>query len=190
MKGSMLAWLPGVAIALSVVANGPGLAQQYSPPAPPKEGPAEGTVVRVDLATIPPAITITWYGNQTRPFAVAPDTTFVRHDLNTDRVERIQLRQIFPGDAVSLIVEVGGGPPPRGTIRRGEVVVREARGRVASATGGTLVLSDGRSFALTASPRFIVRGSPVAQPPDLAEKLVIVRVQPLTQQVVEVEVTE
>lgn len=184
-----VAWNPG----LRLVAIAPGLAPPSLPPAaapaPPKEGPAEGTVVRVDLAARPPAVIITWYGNQTRPFTVAPDTAFFRRDLNADRLEPIQLRQIFPGDALSLVVEVGGGPGPRGTIRRGEVLVREARGRVESAIDRTLVFGDGRSFVLAAGARFIVGGSFVAQPPDLAEKLVVVRVQPLTQQVVEVEVT-
>jgi hypothetical protein len=183
-----VAWNPG----LRVVAIAPAVAPPSLPPAalptPPKEGPAEGTVVRVDVAAVPPAVIITWYGNQTRPFTVAPDTVFFRRDLDTNRVEPIQLRQVFPGDALSLVVDVGGGPRPRGAIRRGEVLVREARGRVESAAGRTLVLADGRSFVLAASARFIVGGSVVAQPPDLAEKLVIVRVQPLTQQVVEVEV--
>lgn len=185
-----VAWNPG----LRVVAIAPGLAPPSLPPAavlaPPKEGPAEGTVVRVDLATAPPAVTITWYGHQTRPFAVAPDTAFFRRDLNTNRVVPIQLRQVFPGDAVSLVVEVGGGPRPYGTIRRGEVLVREARGRVESVTDRTVVLGDGRSFVLASSARFIVGGSLVAQPPDLAERLVVVREQPLTRQVVEVEVTD
>ena len=186
--GAAVAWDPG----LHIVSITPGPATPSSPPAavpvPPKQGPAEGTVLRVDLAARLPDLVITWYGNQTRTFTIAPDTAFFRRDLNTNRVEPIQLRQIFSGDAVSLVVEVGGGPRPRGTIRRAEVVVREERGRVESATDRTLVLGDGRSFTLAENPRFIVGGSIVARPPDLVEKSVIVRVQPLTLQAVEVEV--
>jgi hypothetical protein len=186
--GAAVAWDPG----LRVVSITPGPAPPSSPqaavPLPPKRGPAEGTVLRVDLARSPD-IVITWYGNQTRTFTVAPDTAFFRRDLNTNRVEPIQLRQIFSGDAVSLVVEIGGGPRPRGTIRQGEVLVREERGRVESATRRTLVFSDGRSFTLAEDTRFVVGGSIVAWPPDLAEKPVVVRVQPFTLQVVEVEVT-
>jgi hypothetical protein len=69
------------------------------------------------------------------------------------------------------------------------VLVREETGRVESATDRTLVLSDGRSFALAENTRFVVGGSITAWPPDLAEKSVIVRRQPFTLQVVEVEVT-
>ena len=187
--GAVVAWDPG----LHIVSITPGPAPPSSPPAavpvPPKTGPAEGTVLRVDLGVPSPDIVITWYGNQTRTFTVAPDTAFFRRDLNTNRIEPIHLRRIFSGDAVSLVVEVGGGPRPRGTIRQGEVLVREERGRVQSATDRALVLGDGRSFALAENTRFIVGGSVVARPPDLAEKLVIVRVQPFTLRVVEVEVT-
>lgn len=188
--GAAVTWDPG----LHIVSITPGPAPPSSPPAaepvPPKQGPAEGTVLRVDLAARLPDIVITWYGNQTRTFTVAPDTAFFRRDLNTSRVEPIQLRQIFSGDAVRLVVEIGGGPRPRGTIRQGEVLVREERGRVESATDRTLMLGDGRSFTLSENPRFIVGGSIVARPPDLVEKSVIVRVQPLTLQAVEVEVTD
>lgn len=160
------------------------------PVSPPKRAPAEGTVLRVDLAAGPPHIVITWYGSQTRTFTVAPDTAFFRRDLTTNRVEPIQLRQIFSGDAVSLVVEVGGGPPPRGTIRQGEVLVRESRGPVRSVTGQTLALGDGRSFTLAETTRFIVGGNIVNRPQDLTERHVTVRVQPFTQQVVEVEITD
>jgi len=69
-------------------------------------------------------------------------------------------------------------------------MVREEAGRVESATGRALVLSDGRSFVLAEHARFIVGGSIASQPPDLRGKPVIVRVQPLTQQAVEVEVRD
>jgi len=190
--GATVAWDPG----LRVVSIAPGTGPPAGPrppaamPAPPKTGPGEGTVVRVDAGAGPRQIIITWYGTQTRTFTVAPDTAFFRHDLNTDRIEPIQLRQIFPGDEVRLVVEVGGGPRPRGMIRQGEVMVREEAGRVESATGRALVLSDGRSFVLAEHARFIVGGSIASQPPDLRGKPVIVRVQPLTQQAVEVEVRD
>jgi hypothetical protein len=143
----------------------------------------------VDLADPSPDIVITWYGNQTRIFTVAADTAFFRRDLNANHVEPILMQQIFPGDAVRLVVEVGGGPRPRGTIRQGEVLVREERGRVRSANGRTLVLSDGRSFTLVQNVRFIAGGSVVAPPPELAARWVIVRLQPFTMQATEVEVT-
>ena len=156
---------------------------------PPKEGPAEGTVVQVDLGAASPTIIITWYGVQTRAFTIAADTLFFRRDLTTNRVEPILAAQIFPGDAISLIVEVGGGPRPRGTIRWGEVIVREEQGRVRTVTDRTLTLEDGRSFALADQARFVVGGKIVPRP-DLSGRQVIVRLHPLTRQVVEIEVTE
>ena len=187
-----MASLPALAIVLSAVLPvhaDPARAWE-NPTTPPKNAPAQGTVLRVDLAAGTPDIVITWYGSQTRTFTVAPDTTFFRRDLNTNRVAPIQLRQIYPGDAVTLVVEVGGGPPPRGTIRQGEVLVREATGRVESLSGRTLVLSDGRSFTVAENARFIVGGSVIARPPEPTQRAVIVRLQPFSQQVVEVEVTD
>ena len=192
MSRSPLASLPALAIVLSAalpVHADPPRAWE-NPTTPPKNAPAQGTVLRVDLAAGTPEIVITWFGNQTRTFTVAPDTAFFRRDLNTNRVAPIQLQQIYPGDAVSLVVEVGGGPPPRGMIRQGEVLVREARGRVESLTGRTLALSNGGSFTVADNTRFIVGGRTTARAPDLAGRPAIVRVQPFSLQVVEVELTD
>jgi copper amine oxidase-like protein len=154
-------------------------------PTPRKGAPAEGIVVQVDLAAVPGKIRIE-YGHFNGTYTIASDTTFFRRDLNTNHVEPIQPGQIFPGDAVSLVVEVGGSPPPPGTIRRAYVVVREVTGRVQALADRTLVLSDGRSFTLAETVRFVASGRIIPQP-SLIERSIILRIQPLTGEVVEVE---
>ncbi len=182
--GAKVSWDP-IARVVWIVPGPPLPAPAETLPTPPKGGLAEGIVVRVDLTTVPQQIVITW-PNQTQAFTIGPGTALVRHDLNTNRVESIPPQQIFPGDAVRLFVEVGGGPPPRGTIRHGEVIVREVSGRVQAVTDRTLLLSDGRSFTLAEGVRVIVGGR-ITSGQDLVGRQVILRIQPLTGEITEIE---
>lgn len=188
--GARVVWDPGARI-VRITSPPP---QPSTPPdvtrmTPPKGGLEEGTVVAVDLTAVPQQIVLMRNPNYTGAYTIASDTVFTRRDLNTspNRVESIQPQQIFPGDAMSLVVEVGGGPRPLGTIRRGEVMVREMRGLVQTIAGRTLTLSDGRSFSLAEQVRFTAKGR-IASRQDALGKQVILRIQPLTREVTEVEI--
>lgn len=162
------------------------LAMRQPVPTPPKGAIEGGLVASIELGGPSPRIVIRG-AVVDRTFIIVSETTFHRQDLNTGRRVVITPQQVFVGDLVMLSVEVGGGAL-RGIVRRLEVLVREETGFVQSAEAGTVRLTSGKSFGLAKSVRISERGAILSIENLRPGTNVVLRINPKTGEVTEVEV--
>jgi len=146
---------------------------------PPAVVLLEGTVARVEARALPPQIFVQ-RGGVTHMFVVTAETAITQVDVETNRRESIDLLEIRRGDLVRVTADAAR----RAMLIR--VSVREVTGRVDFLTSQTIVLADGRAYALADEARFLLDGHEVSRRQVQEGMEVTLRVNPQTQDVIEV----
>lgn len=158
----------------------PSRPPQPTPPPPSLAGSVvEGVVFRVDANTTPQRIFVQ-KDDVIHTFIITPDTAITRVEVGSSQGGAVSLDQVRPGDQVRVTADAAG----RAILIR--VQVREAAGRLDVVAGRVIVLTDGRSFTLAENVRFTLDGREVSRDQLRAGMDVSLRLNPQTNQVVEV----
>ncbi len=172
---------PPVAPQAPVAPPGPPLYVQTPPPAGPPIRQVEGTVVRVDMQSVPPRLFGRTDGNVWSTTLTSATAIFMT-EVTTGRGGSVGLDQIRRGD----FVRVTEYPPGQATEIRASY--RELAGRLDGWATRALYLTSGQALRLAEEPLFILDGQVVNR--DLLRQGmdVTMRLNPQTNEVWEVRV--
>jgi hypothetical protein len=169
----------GTVSVYSPAAGGPVVSMPPVPAPPPPAAPTvvEGIVQRVEGGVIPQRIVVR-RDTQVYIFEIASDTTITSADVATSRTAAITLDEIQAGDVVRVTADAAG----RAILIR--VSVREITGRIEAINARSIVLSDGRAYALDDDVRVFVGGRQVRRDQLAVGMDVTLRLHPQTNRVI------
>lgn len=180
--GARVDWDPAsrtVMIFASPLVQPPSPPPVVQPPQPPVPGQSviDGTVFRVDLAN---QRLFVQRGDQIHTVVVTANTAITRVNTATGQGGAVSLADVRVGDHVTVTLDAQG----RAILVR--VQVREVSGRIDAIAGRTIVLSTGQVLTLADDARIVVGGRETTVADLRVGMDVTLRLNPQTNQVVEV----